>query len=330
MTTIKIKKQQSGFIMILLVVILVVGATTYFVGVTNNLSWQFKNDSKLRELDELNHIKKQLLLYASNFSELYANASTSPHDNLTSNLRPAPGYLPCPFDRVANSISSDCVSYTVDPSGVGEPGYIAGFLPPGITTRLFHFAGDYFPEANHYKNYILIIDERFAYKNSHYHSGVIDRFSPLNDNLPVDPVLRLNDNPTKKYVALVVSAGLANKYTGQDQNNASLRPAPTGFPLNLNGYLDKRFSDEAMSIAVNNNQDGDFQFYSAGQGNFGVNDVIVGITYEEWQDAVRDSVCSRKVRLVSATATNFWFETYHSATNPSGAGWRGRLGAFCP
>ena len=338
-------KSQSGFVMLLFVVILVVGATFYFVGNVKNYSAIFTLNKDLEERTELEEIKDQLLLYAMNFSELYANTTTSPYPNHRTVVRPGPGYFPCPYDLNTGLIAATCANYVIGAGG--SPSYVAGFLPPGIRGRLFYFLGNYIPEQR-INDYLLLVDERFVYHNSNYNSvGVnsTNRFAPLNDQLIPLPVLRLNDDG-KEYVALIIRPGSANVYPAPPAapilDQTTFRPVPiqvptAGSPLNLNGYLDRQFTDPALTVAApNNNQDGDFQFYTAGKDalgveRFGVNDIIIGITYQEWQDAVKDRICAQRLQLMGTSPTvNFWFNAYDPVTNPTGSNWRGRVASgFC-
>ena len=327
------RKNQSGFIMLLLVVILALGAATYFGSVARNIAWENKNSKLLGNLDEVNQIKQQLLLYAANFTELYSNNNTSPYNLVSQNLQASPGYLPCPFDLTANTMAGQCEDYVL-PTGIVDheatPGYVQGFLPPGIASRLFYFAGNTTPNSNG-KNYILLVDERFVYRNANFNTtGTIQtfRYAPLNNVLAIPPVLQLNDDG-KNYVALIIDAGDPINYVSQDQS--TLRPASNTPGASLNGYLDRRFADVAQTVPVNDNQDGDRRFYSASRRNYGVNDVVVGITYQEWQQAVKARICGQKDTLLATTDVGgFWFDAYNSATNPAGGDWRTQVnGGFC-
>ena len=343
------KSKQSGFILIIVLVVLVLGASTYFVSSTKNFSWKRQHADTLNSIAELNMVKHQLLLYASNFSELYANTALA--SNVAKGMQPSPGYLPCPFVIGGTGMSGSCESYVVDPSGGAGPGFVAGFLPPRITNRKFHFKGDYWPPVtpvpaggNALTDYVILIDERFVVRNSNYSFNVLagtptNRFAPLNDNLTgfspsnlEPPVLRLNDDG-KNYVALIVSTRSAKLYPAQNQ--AALRPAPLlgANPLaSLFGYLDRRFTDATLAARLMpDNQTSDFQFYSAGGDNFGVNDLVVGITYKEWQASVWDRVCGQRPGLdASSSGVASWYEAYHQTNNPAGADWRSRAtGGFC-
>ncbi len=337
------KSQQSGFIVLLLVVILVVGAASYFGGVVRNLAWESQNSHLLNNLGDLNKIKRQLLLFTSNFPELYANKNVSPYNLQAEPMQASPGYLPCPFDRLAvpPAMANECSGYVVQPvAGTHEahPGYVQGFLPPGISSRYFYFSGASYPEGRYLSpsrgnghNYILLVDERFVYRNANFNStGLVKtfRYAPLNNSLAVLPVLKLNDDG-KDYVALLIDAGAAKKYPGQNQ--VSLRPTSGVAGASLNGYLDKRFNNENLTGAVNNNQDGDFKFYSASRQNYGVNDLVVGITYAEWMSAVKSRLCGQKLSLMASDpVANFWFNGFNVSGNPAGAGWRTVLaGGLC-
>lgn len=303
------RNKQSGLIMVLLVAILLIGATSYFVGTTKSFSWWHNDKIKHEELDNLYQIKRQLLLFGSVFTELYGVNNGG--DPKISALVPSPGYLPCPFNRVSGTVSVNCKSYVASSS----PGYAIGFLPAKITNRNFYFLGNYVPETTN-QDYILVLDERFGYSNNRYSTNLVggvttNRFAPLNDNLSPRPVLQLNDNG-KEYVALIINP------KSPLGSQASKRPASLVKPLDLSGYLDT------------DNSDGDFKFYSAATDDAAANDLIIGITYDEWQNAVKARICGQKEILIATeNSVKFWFNAY-SASNPSGAGWRNRLTAgFC-
>jgi len=83
------------------------------------------------------------------------------------------------------------------------------------------------------------------------------------------------------------------------------------------------------------NSDGD-RFYSTQPDSNGRYDLIVGITFAEWKNAISKRVCSEKSSLLNiSTSTKHWFNDYHvndpntSKNIPTGSNWRHLVGG-CP
>jgi len=274
---------QRGYILMITLVLLVVGAATWFSSGSLNLAEKRSFNLTQSRLDKMKHIKEQLLLYASMTDTIMQTDSySSPPPVMAYNRVPAPGYLPC-WDTDGDG-KMDC-SFT--------PGdYHPHYLPYQISTRHLFF-------GNKSKQYYYVLDQRFAVQNSNYNNGSTKRYAPLNPFNPspyttLVPELKLNDDG-KNYVALIIYA---------------------------NGGLD----------AVNN--DGDKNFKSQSLLNSSVDDLIVGITEDEWKQNILRRINNLKDKLCSANSTaHFWFNDYDATNNPAGSNWRSYFnnsGVACP
>ena len=263
---------QSGYILMVLLVIMTLGAATWFSSGTQNLGKALRDAHTQAKLKEMEIIKQKLLTYASLTPEIMqTESSSSPPPAYTYKNVPGPGYLPC-----------------WDNNGDGEMNcafndYTPNYLPRQISTRNLYFSAQ--P-----KDYYYVLDHRFAIQNAAYNNGSTSRYAPLNPS--VTPALELNNNG-KKYVALIIYA-----------------------PKGLNAA----------------NQDGDKEFVSRGLLNPGVEDLIVGITQDEWEEVVLRRVCNLRTLLNTSSANNFWYRNYDSVNNPAGNSWENYFtsGGTCP
>lgn len=269
---------QRGYILIITLVLLVVGAATWFSSGSLNLAEKRRYNITQNRLDQMEEIKQKLLIYASlTPSIMQTDSSTPPPSVYSYNTVPGPGYLPCwDVDGNGNMDNADC-SFT---AGDFQPRY----LPYQISTRHLYF-------GDQPKQYYYVLDQRFAIRNANYNNGSTGRYAPL--NLSITPALKLNGDG-RNYVALIIYA---------------------------EGGLD----------AANN--DGDANFVSKKLFNAGVDDIIVGITEDEWKQVVLRHVCNLKdTMLTTSTSTAFWFNDYDATNNPTGSSWRSYFvsGGACP
>lgn len=306
-------KQQSGFIMMVMVLILVVGATAYFGGFGENLRFKQKAKLAAQDIDNSLKIKEQLLRYAIFQPELYESDPTGGTGYALKALDriPAPGYFPCvdlDGDGEVLAAETSCGNPTV--TGDDATGFVMGFLPTDFRTRNIFFGG-VAP-----KQFYYVLDERFANGNNLYHNGSTGRFAPLNPAL--SPTGRLNLNGIEGYVALIIAPG--QPMTMQDgtvQDRTQAGDAVT----RIADYLDKRF--DGAGGEINGNVDGDRYFFSQAKSNLGINDTVIGISFQQWQTLMLNRVCSQQSTLEAIASTEaFWFNAYHVTDNPAGSDWR--------
>ena len=329
-------KQQSGFIMMVMIVIMVVGAAAYFGVFNENLI--FKNKVKLTERDIANNLKirEQLLRYATFQPELYESDPTGGTGYALKqiNLVPGPGYFPCvDLNGDGEVLAAETSCGNPRDATDDSTGFAIGFLPVGFSTRNIFFGG---LEA---KQFYYVVDERFVNGNNLYNNGSTGRYAPLNPALTpaaapdASPGLLLPDNTkpwlslngVEGYVALIISPG---KPMVMQDGTVQDRTQPGDAVARMGDYLDKRFN--ASGTELNGNSDGDRFFFSQSKNNIGVNDTIVGITFEEWQSAMLKRVCFQRSDLEALDVNDpVWFNAYDSANNPAGSDWRSYMGN-CP
>lgn len=313
-------KQQSGFIMMVFVVIMVIGATAYFGRFGENLIFAHKVKLAERDIAATLKVREQLLRYAIFQPELYESDPTGGTGYALKAIEniPAPGYFPCvdlDGDGEVLAAETSCGNPTV--TGDDATGFVVGFLPTDFRTRNIFFGG-LVP-----KQFYYVLDERFANGNNLYHNGSTGRFAPLNPD--TQPQGRLNLNGRDGYVVLIIAPG--EPITMQDgtvQDRSQAGDAVT----RIADYLDKRF--DGTGNEVNGNADGDRFFFSQAKTNLGINDTIIGISFQEWQTIMLNRVCSQSAALEATDPSEpFWFNAYDENDNPAGSDWRAYM-ENCP
>lgn len=326
-------RPQSGFILMLLVVVMAVGAVAFFSLYHDNASLRYQSDRYLTRMNQLNEVKQQLLKYAVFQPELYqSDLISNSRTYKEANKIPGPGYLPCrdlDGDGWVLGAETSCGNPR-DPSDE-TTGFVYGFLPVGFKTRNFFF-GALEPQQFYY-----VVDERFVNGNNLYNNGSTGRYAPLNAVLtPANapdvsshrglangtlPWLTLNG--VEGYVALIIFPNTPQVFSDGFQQDRSQGGSAVD---RIADYLDRRFDDEGNRL--DGNADGNRHFFSQGLENTGVNDLVVGITFEEWRVAILNRICSQleKLNQVDANAA-YWFNDYDAVQNPSGGNWRALVGA---
>lgn len=320
------RHKQQGYIALLTLLVLILGAGTIFGIVSEDSIIERKSHLLEKEMVEIEEIKRRLIQYAVLFPEIMTTDETTPSILTAMNRLPSPGYLPCPdMDRDSEGKSdSDCGNPLV--AGNATTGFSIGFLPTAITLRHQYFSG-YQPQQP--QQFFYAIDEHLAYKNTNYNNvggGGPARYAPLHllhdpaavANLIFDdgerPVLTLNGDG-QRYVAIIIAPG--DPLSGQNRG----------------------VSGSANSVAVisayleGENADLDGDFYSSGKATSNTgNDIVIGITAEEWMNHVSQRVCMEYKRYVNAnddgldaagtSIEDFWFNAYDATDNPTGTGFR--------
>lgn len=319
---------QSGFIMMLLVVVMAVGAAAVFSLYQDNTVLRYQSDIYLKRLNQLNEVKQQLLKYAVFQPELYQSdlVSNSRTYKETGKL-PGPGYLPCrdlDGDGWVLNAETSCGNPR-DPADE-TTGFVYGFLPVGFKTRNFFFG------ALEPRQFYYVVDERFVNGNNLYNNGTTGRYAPLNplltpasppdvsppDALPEGSLPWLTLNDVEGYVALIIFPNVPQVFSdGFEQDRSQGGTAVD----RVADYLDRRFDIDGHQL--DGNADGNRHFYSQSRENIGVNDLVVGITFAEWQEAVMNRVCSQLATLTQVDSNvAYWFNDYDAVQNPSGGNWR--------
>ena len=250
MRAIKQKKQQ-GFIFLMGLLVLVLGAGVWFGTVANVKSNGMVIEQKNEHIRELQRIKERMLTYTVMQPEIFRTNSGSTVVRAQENI-PGPGYFPCP------DIDGDGDS---DAPCAGGVNFIAGLVPQSVSSRFYTFM-DKPQESN---RYWYAVDARFLTQNTDYfYGGVSKRFVPLNRVSP--PLASLTLDGRTDIVMVLAYAGEAVQ--GQNQVNNVI----------INNFLDEE------------NGDGDADFISTFNNPDRFNDHVISITRQEWNAAVLSRV----------------------------------------
>lgn len=317
-----VKSKQFGFVVLMSLLLLVVGASIWFVTSGNIRSETIKLSNQSKHISDLQKIKERMLTYAVLQPELFATGFI-----LGSTFIPGPGYFPCPdtSNDAAGEMDASCGNDVTN-------NVVVGMIPNKDTARFFTFNSNPREQAR----YWMALDPRYAVVNTAYNnvggSGfAVQRYAPLNSNDPSLASLTLDG--VGDYVMVLMYSG--EPLAGQNQAN-------TG------GTVDNFLELE--------NSNGNTNFISVGPNRRLFNDYVIGITREEWravmlsrvtddinQDDVPDLCVSLNEPTLGVVDTPHWFEACNSLTpvgancptelafddnNPLGQNWRAVLG--CP
>lgn len=324
-------RNQSGFVFGVIIVIMVLGATAFFGLYAKNWLFQNQDQTRLTALHQLNDVKQQLLKYAQFQPELYlSDLHSNTRTYKESEKIPGLGYLPCP-DLDGDGSVLEAETSCGNPRNISDDttGFVYGFLPIGFTTRNIFFGG------LQPKQFYYVVDERFVNGNNAYNNGSTGRYAPLNPSLSpaqapdsgssvlpdgTPPWIDLNGR--EGYVALIIFPNAVQVFPdgyAQDRTQAGNAQDRIG------DYLDRRYDESGAR--VNGNADGDRFFFSESNANIGVNDLVVGITLDEWRESMLGRLCSQQQRLAEVPLESaYWLNDYDAEDNPSGSGWRAWLG----
>lgn len=314
---------QSGFVLMFLLVIMVIGVGAYFSKFAENNLFQIQPERELEALYKLEKVKQKLLLYAVQHPEIYSTSASASYHYYEAFRVPGPGYFPCPDNDGRNSLdipNGKIASSCLDTTSFGE-GFVHGFLAPSIKSR-----NVFFTSSAQTKKYYFVVLEELVHQNPRYVNTILgtnlNRFAPLNYNFSPASLLSLNGR--SDFVALIFLPGVPQDFSvGFRQNQ------------NLNGvehFLDYKISiisgskaRKAGNVLLDNSLNN--EFFTRSTQNLGINDLVVGITLEEWRGAMLQRVLNQKnlfCNELSATVPH-WFNEYHPAANPVGSSWRGLL-----
>jgi len=248
--------KQSGFIVLMGMLALVIGAGIWFGTLGNLRSNSMKIAKKDKDINELHLIKDRMLAYAVLHPEIYSGASSLP----------GPGYFPCP------DINGDGVSNTnCDVDGVGTNRlFILGKVPYKISSRFFTFIDSKLNNGN----YWYAVDARFVNSSARYATGSWGRFSNLNRDMPN----KVDDSGGTSVFPMTVDGKddivMVLFYTG-DILAGQTRPSS-----NYTDYLEQPTVVDGSTI----------DFKSVGANSSVFNDYVITITRKEWESAVLSRV----------------------------------------
>ena len=117
-------KKQSGFIVLTIMLMLVLGATVFFGTAEMLRSTSMQIESQQSQIEQLHRVKGKMLSFAALFPEIYA-----------SDGQPGPGYFPCPDEDFDGNMEPNC--------GINAAGdqqlFVWGNVPYKIQARNFAF-----------------------------------------------------------------------------------------------------------------------------------------------------------------------------------------------
>lgn len=321
---------QQGFIILMGMLMLVLGASVWFGTLGTLKSTNLKLEREAKAQEQLYKIKQRMLQFAALHPEIYGDAT----------FEPGPGYFPCPDLTGDGSMAGSCGTL----GGVDQL-FVYGMVPYKIGTRNFTFLDSEFDN----RLYWFAVDARYVYRSGQYtsYSSSNWRFAELNTELPreVSPasgpdVVPLTLNNREQIVMVLFYADLPLSHQVRPLSNDSSYAVD-----NVNEYLEQ--TDIVAGIFNNIVQGAPLDFVSTG-GVDVFNDQVIAITKREWAAAVmtrvaRDSDSDGNPDLCTAVADTdiHWFNdcVYNSSANgPSysctldtsaasdnlaGQGWRG-------
>ncbi len=291
-------KKQSGFVVIMGMLMLVLGAAFWFGTVSSLRSEAMQIETRQEHVRELHRIKDRMLTYAVMQPEVFRTDSGS---NIPRNQEdiPGPGYFPCP-DKTGDGNSNAPCTAIGDWDGDGDAnehdGFVIGLVPESTNTRFFTFI-DKPKERN---RYWYAVDERFLTQNSAFNfSGTPSRFVPLNSTTPDltiatgSPAITLDG--LDDIIMVLIYAG--QPLEGQRHSKVLVTNIvdSIGNYLELeNATVDGRFISSVKGSTTNNATADDF------------NDYVITVTRREWNAAMLSRVARDVLNLVDATGTGFW------------------------
>lgn len=180
---------QQGYALLLLVLMLFMAGSAMLYSTMGPQANKLKHQASQKQMDILEQAKANLLLHAVSIPELYATDSNG--NFYAGNRVPAPGYLPCPDTNNNGSSNTPC--------GQGEEIAI-GRLPDSLATRHFRFIDNRSSPVFIW----YVVDSRYVIQNSDFNNPPIQRFAPLNSQIPGNGRIQL-DNQTDLVALIFIS-----------------------------------------------------------------------------------------------------------------------------
>lgn len=251
-------KKQSGFIILLGMLMLVLGAATWFGAYSQIKAKTAEIQANDWHVKHLHRIKERMLAYAVLHPELYSSAQHIP----------GVGYFPCPDENNDGQADSICGDDEADIDQL----FVFGRVPYQISTRNYNFLDGHYDEANgqgvNNDLYWFAYDARFV-NNSETFDG---RYSELTTRLS-DRVLDLSGNESapltldnkEGVVMVLIYAG--PPLAGQDRSQSAA------------SHFIEQNTDSVVSGYTHN-------FRSSGDSADTYNDYVISITRREWEKAI--------------------------------------------
>lgn len=215
-----------------------------------------------------------------------------------------------------------------DVANVNNEGFVHGFLPDGIKVRNFFFTQEFFKEFNSInqsaRRFYYVVHKQFVVNNLNY-ANSMKRYTPLNASTPITPASLLSLDGSRQYIALLISPGKPQTFPDNiTQNRASFAAhnfLDYGVITDGDGNLKRIDGNVNLDNTINS------EFFNRNSKNnvsgLGVNDIVIGITLKEWQEAMLLRVKSQKILCDQINPSEaVWFNAHVPVTNPIGGGWR--------
>lgn len=246
---------QSGFVVLLGMLMLVLGASVWFATAGSIRSDSMSIAKSDRYIDQLHQIKQKMLAYTVLHPEIYSDATDVP----------GPGYFPCPDADGDGAADTGCGNVTGD-----DALFLLGRVPYKISSRNFTFIDSNFDN----EKFWYAVDSRFVASSSIYAFGTSQRFGPLNVNTPTE----VPDESGPDVAPMTLD--------GKDEIVMILFYA--GDALSSQSRPSIQYSDYLEQAALNPGNATNFVSTGANENVF--NDYVITITRAEWKSAVLSRV----------------------------------------
>lgn len=293
--SVKEARRQSGFIILMGMLLLVLGAGVWFGTLGNLKSNTLKIQHNIKFHEQLKLIKQRMINYAVLHPEIYSDATAEP----------GPGYFPCPDLNGDGSAASSCGS-----PGSEDQLFVYGMVPYRIGGRDFTFIDSDLDN----RMFWYAVDARFVNNSQVYTSYLNNRFAELNTNLS-NEVVDKDSNLTSPFtldgrdeIVMVLF------YAGEAIGN-QVRPLTPSY-TDYDEFLEQVAITDGLTV----------EFKSVDVAN-DFNDYVIAITRAEWEaamlsrvshDADEDGSADFCSALVSTDV--HWFNecVYNSPSNAPG------------
>jgi len=272
------KTKQSGFIVLMGMLALVVGAGIWFGTLgnlrSNTMSIQ-QNDSGI---NQLKRIKEKMLTYAVLYPELN-------EDNDAIVDEPGVGYFPCPDENGDGESQTTVAPFTCGRDAlVNDELFVLGMVPHKISSRFFSFLDTSLDSHLFW----YAVDARFLSFNMLFADTTADLYAPLNVNTSSLVKDRLNNDVAPFTVDGQDEIVMVLFYAGkplEGQSRPSIDPAD---------YLEQNIIYNASGVSTTDTgtliTGLTHDFTTSGNDPDTFNDYVITITRAEWKAAVLSRV----------------------------------------
>lgn len=283
-------KNQSGFIIIMGMLVLVLGAALWFGSISSLRSQAISIEERQGHIEELQRIKQRMLIYAAMQPEIFRtdSGSNAPRNQVDI---PGPGYFPCPDLTGDGDSNAPC-------TGNGNNGFVIGLIPESTSTRGFTFID----ENKSSNRYWFAVDERFLTQNSAFNfSGSSSRFVPLNSSFPDltfatgSPSLTLDGNDDIVMILIYAGEALDGQVRSEGVVSNITQSIANYLELENNDLKGGFISSVKASDTINKTA-------------IDFNDYVISINRREWNAAMLSRVAKDVLNLIDNTETTFWID----------------------